>query len=347
MEYECLGKSGLQVSRITFGTMTFGGGEWFSHAGNAQLEEATRLVDVCIDAGVNTFDTADGYSTGKSEEILGKAIGKKRRDDVVIATKVFYPMGKGIHDLGLSRRHIIKACDESLRRLGTDYIDLYQLHEQDSFTPLEETLSALETLIQQGKVRYVGCSNFSAWQLMKALAISDKRGYQPFISQQVYYSLLARELENELVPLSLDQNVGMLIWSPLAFGLLSGKYRRGKPQPAGTRLANWDTPGSVDFEKVYDIVDLLEVIAKERNKTIPQVALNWLLRRPSVTSIIIGARNEEQLKDNLGAVGWALTEEEVKRLDEASKMVSPYPYWHQLLWSEGRNKNVAVAYKGS
>ncbi len=345
MEYEFLGRSGLEVSRLTFGTMTFGGGEWFKHSGNQQLEEATKLVDICVDAGVNCFDTADGYSVGKSEEVLGKAIGAKRRDSLIISTKVFYPMGSDRHDLGLSRRHIIKACEESLKRLGTDYIDLYQLHEYDSFTPLEESLSALETLVQQGKVRYVGCSNFSGWHLMKALAIQDKRGYQPMISQQVYYSLLARELEHELVPLSLDQKVGMLIWSPLSFGLLAGKYRRGAPKPDNTRLAHIDTPGEIDFEKLYNIVDVLDVISKEKNKTIPQVALNWLLRKPSVTSIIIGARNEAQLKDNLGAVGWALTKEEVERLDKASEMVTPYPYWHQLMWSEGRNNNVAADYK--
>ncbi len=345
MEYEFLGKSGLEISRITFGTMTFGGGEWYNHSGNQQVDEAKQLVDICIDAGVNCFDTADGYSTGKSEEVLGKAIGQNRRDSVIIATKVFYPMGKERHDFGLSRRHIITACEASLKRLGTDYIDLYQMHEQDNKTPLEESLAALETLVAQGKVRYVGCSNFSGWHLMKALAIQDKRGFQPIISQQVYYSLLARELENELVPLSLDQDVGMLIWSPLSFGLLSGKYRRGQPKPENTRLNHWDTPGTVDYEKVYDIVDVLEVIAKERNKTIPQVALNWLLRRPSVTSIIIGARNEAQLKDNLGAVGWALSEDEVARLDKVSQRALPYPYWHQLLWSEGRNEDVALSYK--
>ena len=342
MEYEFLGRSGLEVSRLTFGTMTFGGGEWYVHSGNSPQEEATDLVDLCLEAGVNCFDTADGYSRGKSEEILGKALGK-RRDDAIISTKVFYPMGSGRHDLGLSRRHIIQACEASLTRLGTDYIDLYQLHEYDSLTPLEESLSALETLVEQGKVRYVGCSNFSGWHLMKALGIQDKRGYEPMISQQVYYSLVARELEHELVPLSHDQNVGMLIWSPLAFGLLSGKYRRDKPKPEKTRLAHWSTPGTVDYEKLYNIVDLLELIAKERGKTIPQVALNWLLRKPTVTSIIIGARNADQLKDNLGAVGWALTPDEVERLDKASELALPYPYWHQILWSEDRNKNIAHA----
>lgn len=343
MEYEFLGRSGLEVSRITFGTMTFGGGGDYVHTGNSPQEEATRLVDICIEAGVNCFDTADGYSTGKSEEILGKAIGK-RRDDLIIATKVFYPMGEGRHDLGLSRRHIIQACEASLKRLGTDYIDLYQLHEVDNKTAMEETLSALETLVQQGKVRYVGCSNFSGWHLMKALAIQEKRNYEPMISQQVYYSLIARELENELVPLSHDQNIGMLIWSPLAFGLLSGKYRRDH-KPEKTRLAHWGTPGTVDYEKLYTIVDLLETIAKERGKTIPQVALNWLLRKPTVTSVIIGARNEAQLRDNLGAVGWALTQEEVARLDKASESPLLYPYWHQIRWSEDRNPNVALQYK--
>ncbi len=341
MEYAFLGRSGLEVSRLTFGTMTFGGGDWYKHSGNQQLEEASKLVDICVEAGVNCFDTADGYSVGASEEVLGKAISKKRRDDIIISTKVFYPMGNGKHDLGLSRRHIIQACEASLKRLNTDYIDLYQLHEYDSMTPLEESLAALETLVDQGKVRYVGCSNFSGWHLMKALAIQDKRGFQPMISQQVYYSLAARELEDELVPLSLDQNVGMLIWSPLSFGLLSGKYRRNQPKPQNTRLAHWDTPGEVDYEKIYTIVDALDAIAKERGKTIAQIAINWLLQRPSVSSVIIGARNEEQLKENLGAIGWALTDSEMSRLNEVSLRTKPYPYWHQLLWSEGRNTDVA------
>ncbi len=341
MEYAFLGRSGLEISRLTFGTMTFGGGEWYKHSGNQQVEEASKLVDICLDAGINSFDTADGYSRGVSEEVLGKAISNKRREDIIISTKVFYPMGSGKHDLGLSRRHIIQACEASLKRLGTDYIDLYQLHEHDGYTPLEESLAALETLVQQGKVCYVGCSNFSGWHLMKALAIQDKRNYQPMISQQVYYSLAARELEDELVPLSLDQNIGMLIWSPLSFGLLSGKYRRDCPKPANTRLAHWETPGEVDYDKLYSIVDELEAIAKERNKTIPQVAINWLLQRPSVTSVIIGARNEAQLKENLGAVDWSLTEEEMKRLNNVSARIKPYPYWHQLLWSEDRNIDVA------
>ena len=267
MEYRFLGKSGLQVSRLSFGTMNFGGGESFKHVGNASLEEARSMIEICFEAGVNVFDTADEYSKGLSEELLGKALGKKRHK-AVIATKAFFRMGPEIHDVGSSHAHLIQACDESLRRLGTDYIDLYQLHNFDSFTPLDETLSALDRLIQQGKVRYIGCSNFAAWHLMKALGISERKGYQPFISQQVYYLLVAREIENELIPLALDQNVGILVWSPLAFGLLSGKYRRNQPKPADARVAFWGTPGTVDWEKLHAIVDVLEEIAINRGKTI-------------------------------------------------------------------------------
>lgn len=343
MEYRFLGKAGLQVSRLCFGTMTFGGGEWFKHAGSTQVEEATRLVDICLEAGVNIFDTADGYSKGLSEEILGQAIGSKRRNQTIIATKAFYRMGDGLHDVGLSRRHIIQACEDSLRRLGTDYIDLYQLHEYDSQTPLEESLSALDNLIQQGKVRYGGCSNFSGWQLMKAMGISQQKNYQPLISQQVYYSLLARELENELIPVALDQNVGILIWSPLSFGLLSGKFRRNQPKPEQSRLTNVQTPGTIDWERLYNIVDVLDEIAKQRGKSIPQVALNWLLRRPGISSIIIGARNEAQLRDNLGTVDWSLSKEEVQKLEQASETPELYPHWHQHDWSEGRNPRVALS----
>lgn len=337
MEYRFVGKSGLQVSRLSFGTMSFGGAADYAAVGNSSSDEARRLVDICLDAGINVFDTADEYSKGLSEEMLGKAIGPERREKVVIATKAFYRMGQEMHDVGASRKHLIRACEASLKRLDTDYIDLYQLHNFDSFTPLEETLSALDHLIQQGKVRYIGCSNYSAWHLMKALGIADKMGYQPFISQQMYYSLLARELEHESIPLALDQNVGIFVWSPLSFGLLSGKYRRHQPKPQESRLAIWDPPGTVDWEKLYTVVDLLEKIAKTRNKSIPQVALNWILRRPGVTSVIIGARNEAQLKDNLGAVGWVLTEEEVRALEKASEVAEIYPYWHQQRWGEGRN----------
>lgn len=342
MEYAFLGNSGLEISRLTFGTMTIGGGNWFIHTGNSSQEEANRLIDLCLDHGVNTFDTADGYSNGRSEEMVGEALKRKKRSDVIILTKAFYTMGSGRHDKGLSRLHLIRACEESLKRLKTDYIDLYQIHEFDSKTPLEETLSALETLLQQGKIRYVGCSNFSGWHLMKALAIADKRGYQPIISQQVYYSLLARELENELIPLSIDQKVGVLIWSPLAFGLLSGKYRRGIPMPENTRLAHMNLPGYWNYDLLYNIVDVLDEIAKSRGKSIPQVALNWLLGRPAVSSVIIGARNESQLVDNLQATDWSLTYDEVQKLDKVSQPLKIYPYWHQLEWSDDRNPNIIL-----
>lgn len=344
MDYRYLGKSGLEVSVLSFGTMTFGGGEQYKETGNATLEEARRLVDICLEAGVNLFDTADEYSKGLSEEVLGQALGPSRRSKALLATKAFFRMGPEPHQVGSSRKHLIEACNDSLKRLNTDYIDLYQLHNFDSFTPLEETLSALDLLIQQGKVRYIGCSNFAGWQLMKALGLAKEMRYQPFISQQVYYSLLARELENELIPVSLDQNVGILVWSPLSFGLLSGKYRKDKPKPTGTRLSSWGPPGTVDWDKLYSLADLLTEIAKEKGKTVPQVALNWLLRRPGVTSLIVGARNEEQLKDNLGAVGWRLTEDEVRQLEKLGQVPEIYPYWHQHQWGEGRNPYVQRRY---
>lgn len=343
MEYRNLGKSGLQVSVLSFGTMTFGGQGEFKHMGDASVKEASKLIDICLNAGINLFDTADMYSTGRSEEILGAALGKKR-SQALIATKAFYTMGPGKHQVGASRLHLIEACEASLKRLGTDYIDLYQMHNFDSLTPLEETLSALDLLVRQGKVRYIGCSNYSAWHLMKALSISERKGYERFISQQVYYSLLARELENELVPLAVDQNVGCIIWSPLCFGLLTGKYRRGQPQPKDSRLAHMDAPGTIDWEKLYRIVDLLEDIGKSHNKTIPQVALNWLLRRPAISSLIFGARNEQQLQENLGAVGWSLPESDVRRLEDASESLESYPYWHQNNWGANRNSRVSRVY---
>lgn len=344
MEYSFLGNSGLQVSRLCFGTMTFGGSHGFETLGNVPEVEAKKQVDICLDAGINIFDTADMYSRGISEEILGRAIGPARREKAIIATKTFFRMGDEIHDVGSSRKHILKACEASLRRLGTDYIDLYQLHNFDSLTPLEESLSALNTLVEQGKVRYIGCSNFSGWQVMKGMAISEKKGYASFTTQQVYYSLISRELEYELIPLSLDQKLGILVWSPLAFGILSGKYRRDKPKPDNTRLASWDAPGTIDWERLYSIVDVMDDIAKARGKTIPQVALNWLLRRPAITSIIIGARNEQQLKDNIGAVGWSLTAEETSRLEKASEVPEIYPYWHQHLYAGDRNPLTQKAY---
>lgn len=344
MEYRFLGRSGLQVPVLSFGTMTFGGDDFFKNIGTTQVDEARRLVDICLEAGANLFDTADMYSQGLSEKILGEAIGKGRRDKALIATKAFFRMGPGIHDIGLSRLHLIKACEDSLRRLGTDYIDLYQVHLSDTLTPIEETLSTLDQLIREGKVRYIGCSNFSGWHLMKALAVSEKYGYQPFISQQVYYSLLSRELENELIPLAMDQNIGSLIWSPLAFGLLSGKYKRGQPQPPDTRLSHVDAPGHIDWERLYNIVAILEDIARTRSKTVPQVALNWLLRRPTVSTVIIGARNEAQLRENLGAAGWSLTEEEVRRLEAAGEVPENYPYWHQHKYGAERNPLLARTY---
>lgn len=337
MEYTFLGNSGLQVPRLCFGTMTFGGSHGFETLGNVPPDEAKRQVDICMDAGLNFFDTADMYSRGTSEEILGQAIGSQRRDKALIATKVFFRMGEGLHDVGLSRMHIIRACEASLKRLKTDYIDLYQVHNFDALTPLEETLHALDTLVQQGKVRYIGCSNYAGWQLMKALSISEKKGYQPFISQQVYYSLLSRELEHDLIPLSLDQKVGILIWSPLAFGLLSGKYRKDNPKPENTRLSSWDAPGEIDWAKLYRIVDVLDEIANARKKSVAQVALNWLLQRPGISSVIIGARNEQQLKDNLGAVGWSLTPDEVRKLEKASDTPESYPHWHQHKYAGDRN----------
>lgn len=337
MEMQLLGKSGLKVSVLSFGTMTFGGGdEFFQHMGGTQLEEAERLIDLCIDAGVNLFDTADVYSQGKSEEILGKALSK-RRQDVLIATKAFARMGDGANDVGLSRHHLIRACEDSLRRLGTDYIDLYQVHGFDALTPPEETLRALDDLVRSGKVRYIGCSNYSGWHLMKALCVSEREGLEHYISQQVYYSLIARELEYELVPLSLDQGVGILVWSPLAFGFLSGKYRRGQPEPEDTRRAKLGDVGTLDLEKGYDIVEVLDEIARDRNVTVAQVALNWLLRQPGITSVIIGARNEQQLKDNLNTASWELTPDEVQRLNQVSAVPAIYPYWHQRKYGGERN----------
>jgi aryl-alcohol dehydrogenase-like predicted oxidoreductase len=329
METRFLGKSGLKISVLSFGTMTFGGSDFFQEIGATQVDEAQHLIDICLDAGVNIFDTADVYSNGLSEEILGKALGK-RRSDVIIATKAYGRMGKGANDTGLSRYHLIRACEDSLRRLNTDYIDLYQVHGFDALTPLEETLRALDSLVSSGKVRYIGCSNYSAWHLMKALSVSERLNLERYVSQQVYYSLVARELEFELIPLGLDQGVGILVWSPLAFGFLSGKYRRGQSQPEGTRRAKIGDIGTVsDLEKGYDIVEVLHEVANNRGVSVAQVALNWLLRQSGITSVIIGARNEQQLRDNLGAAQWELTLEEVNRLNQVSAIAPIYPYWHQ------------------
>lgn len=336
MEYRLLGASGLEVSVLSFGTMTLGGEGRFAAMGNVQVEEARRLVDICLEAGVNLFDTADIYSFGKSEEVLGQAIGAHRKD-IVLATKVFVRLEPGTNKSGLSRRHILEACDASLRRLGTDYIDLYQAHNFDSLTPLDETLRAFDDLIRAGKIRYAGCSNYSGWHLMKAHSVSERLGIARYISQQINYSLLARDAERELVPAGLDQRTGIMAWSPLQFGLLSGKFRRGQDKPSESRLNSLDAPGTVDQEQLYKIVDGLAEIAGQRNVSIPQVALNWVMRKPGVDTVILGARNEQQLRDNLAAANWTLTDAEVERLDELSAVPLPYPYWHQQKFAGDRN----------
>lgn len=336
MEYRVLGGSGLEVSALSFGTMTMGGEGRFAAMGNVQVDEARRQIEICREAGVNLFDTADAYSSGKSEEVLGRALGTQRKE-VVIATKVFFRIEAGNNKNGLSRTHIVESCEASLRRLGTDYIDLYQAHNFDSLTPLEETLHAFDDLLRAGKIRYAGCSNYAGWQVMKASAVSQRLGISRYISQQINYSLLARDAEHELVPVGLDQGVGIMAWSPLQFGLLSGKFRRGQARPAESRLNTVDVPGTVEEERHFRIVDTLAAIASERGVSIAQVALNWVMRRPCVDTVILGARNEQQLRDNLAAANWSLTEAEVVGLDEASATPLPYPQWHQQKFAGDRN----------
>lgn len=336
MEYRLLGASGLEVSVLSMGTMTMGGEGRFAAMGNVQVEEARRQIEICIEAGVNVFDTADIYSFGKSEEVLGQALGGHRKD-VIVATKGFNRLGPGPNKAGTSRKHLLEACEDSLRRLGTDYIDLYQVHTFDSMTPLDETMRAFEDLIRSGKVRYAGCSNYGGWQLMKSLAISDRLGIPRYISQQINYSLLARDAEHDLVRVGADQGVGIMVWSPLQFGLLSGKFRRGQAKPAESRLNALDAPGTIDEERLHRIVDALDVIAKERGVSVSQVALNWVTRKPGVDTVIIGARNEQQLRDNLAAATWSLTDAEVERLDDVSELPLPYPYWHQQKFAVERN----------
>jgi aryl-alcohol dehydrogenase-like predicted oxidoreductase len=335
MEYRRLGRSGLFVSALTLGTMTFGGQGGFSKVGATDVAGARRQVDMCLDAGINLFDTANIYSGGESEEILGEAISG-RRDDLLLATKVRMPVGDGPNDTGLSRHHIIRQCEESLRRLGTDYIDLYQVHEWDGLTPLEETLDALDALVKSGKVRYVGSSNYSGWQLMKALGISERLGLQRYVSQQIHYTLQAREAEYELVPLAIDQECPILVWSPLAGGLLSGKYRRDRDASEGRHVEGWDEPPVYDTDKLYDTVDVLVEIAGDRGVSAAQVALSWLLGRPGVASVIVGARTDEQLADNLEAAELELSEEERLRLDEVSAPPLLYPFWHQAKTASDR-----------
>jgi len=337
MKFRTLGRSGLKVPVLSFGTGTFGGGTDFFRAwGASDVAEATRLVDVCLEAGVNLFDTADVYSDGLSETILGKAIAG-RRDNVLISTKATFRMGghPGPNDLGSSRYHLIRACEASLRRLGTDYIDIYHLHGFDALTPVEEVLSTLNTLVTSGKVRYIACSNFSGWHLMKSLAASDKFGWARYVGHQVYYSLVGREYEWELMPLAVDQGVGALVWSPLGWGRLTGKIRRGQPLPKESRLHKTSEQGpQMADDYLYKVVDALDAVAKETGKTVPQVALNWLLQRPSISTVIFGARNEAQLRQNLGAVGWNLSPGQVAKLDAASDVTPVYPYWHQRQFAE-------------
>ena len=337
MEFRQLGGSGLMVPALSFGTGTFGGSNaFFKEWGDTDVEGARRLVDVCVEAGVNLFDTADVYSDGQAEEILGQAVQGKR-DDLLIATKAVFRTEPGPNGLGSSRHHLIRACEASLRRLGTDYIDLYQLHGFDAVTPIEETLRALEDLVRSGKVRYIGCSNFSGWHLMKSLAISEKYGLPRYVAHQAYYSLIGRDYEWELMPLAVDQKVGTFVWSPLAGGKLSGKVRRGQAKPEGSRVNSTSFNLADEDDYLYGVVDALDEIAAETGKTLTQISLNWLLQRPTVASVIIGARNEEQLKQTLGSVGWNLTKEQVAKLDNASEKPLPYPYWHQQRTISDRN----------
>ncbi len=332
MEFRQLGGSGLKVPVLSFGTGTFGGsGEFFKAWGSSDVEEATRMVDICLEAGLNMFDSADVYSHGAAEEILGKTI-RGRRDKVIISTKATFAFGEGPNDVGSSRHHLVKTCEDSLRRLGTDYIDLWQMHGFDAVTPIEETLNTLDSLVQAGKVRYVGCSNFSGWHLMKSLAYAEKFNLPRYVAHQAYYSLVGREYEWELMPLGLDQKVGAVVWSPLGWGRLTGKIRRGAPLPETSRLRSnmvTDAGPQVPDEALYKVVDALDEVAGETGKSVPQIALNWLLQRPTVANVIIGARNEEQLRQNLGAIGWNLTSEQVAKLDAASAVPRIYPYWHQ------------------
>lgn len=335
MEFRTLGRSGLKVPVLSFGTGTFGGSnEFFRAWGASDVAEATRLVDVCLEAGVNLFDTADVYSDGQSETILGKAIAG-RRDQVLVSTKATFRMGPGANDLGSSRYHLIRACEASLRRLGTEYIDIYHLHGFDALTPVEEALSTLNQLVVSGKVRYIACSNFSGWHLMKSLSVSDRYGWARYVGHQVYYSLIGREYEWELMPLALDQGVGALVWSPLGWGRLTGKVRRGQPLPKESRLhKTGDLGPQMANEYLYKVVDALDEVAKQTGKSVPQVALNWLVQRPSIATVIFGARNEEQLRQNLGAVGWNLSAEQIAQLDAASDVTPVYPYWHQRQFLE-------------
>lgn len=336
MEQRRFGNSGLSVSVLSFGTMTIGGRDRFGKMGNLGVAETSRILDACRDAGVTTIDTADVYSFGRSEEILGEAL-HGRRHEFVLVTKGFMRLAQGPHDIGLSRTHLIQACEASLRRLRTDYLDLYIGHQPDMCVSIEETMRAFDDLVTQGKIRYAGCSNNSAWQVMKALAVSDRLGLTRYVCQQVNYNLIARDVEHEIIPLGLDQAVGLMAWSPLHAGLLTGKFRRDAPRPSVARLNELEVPGTVDFERVYRIVDTLSAIGQARGVTPAQVALNWVMQKPGVDTVIIGARDEAQLRDNLTAASWRLSADEMAALDEASALPEPYPMWHQHKFGIERN----------
>ncbi len=344
MESRLLGNSGFAVPLLTLGTGTFGGAnnEFFKHWGSTGPDEATKLVDICLDNGLTMFDSADIYSDGSAESVLGHAI-KGRRNKLLISTKATFRHGTGPNDVGSSRFHLINAIDGSLKRLGTDYIDLFQLHGFDALTPIEETLHTLDRLVQLGKIRYTGCSNFSGWHLMKSLALSEKYGWTKYVAHQAYYSLIGRDYEWELMPLGLKEGVGAVVWSPLGWGRLTGKIRRNQPLPEKTRLRdklNLDMGPQVPDDYLYKVVDALDEVAKETGKTVPQIALNWLLQRPTVATLIIGARNEEQLRQNIAATGWNLTKEQIAKLDAASDLTPAYPYWHQRGFPERNPKPI-------
>jgi len=345
MEYRQLGRSGLKVPELCFGCGTFGwhDNEFFKAWGAADVDEARKIVDICMDAGITLFDTADVYSDGNSETVLGKAIDHLNREELMISTKATFRLGKGPNDVGSSRYHLIQSVDRSLKRLGTDYIDIYHLHAFDATSPVEETLRALDDMVREGKIRYIACSNFSGWHLMKSLSVSDRYGWSRYVGHQAYYSLVGRDYEWELMPLGLDQGVGALVWSPLGWGRLTGKIRRGQPLPKDSRLQSKvaaEAGPQPEEEYLYTVVDALDEVAKETGKTVPQIALNWVLGRPSVSTVIIGARNEEQLRQNIGAVGWKLTAKQIEKLDAASERPRAYPYWHQLQFEDRNPKPV-------
>jgi aryl-alcohol dehydrogenase-like predicted oxidoreductase len=344
MEYRQLGKSGLKVPELCFGAGTFGtSGEFFQAWSSTSDDEARRMVDICLEAGVNFFDTADVYSSGGSEVALRKALAHVKREDVLLSTKATFRFGPGANNVGSSRYHLVQSLEGSLKRLGTDYVDVYHLHGFDATTPVDETLNTLDKFVREGKVRYIACSNFSGWHLMKSLSVSERYGWAKYVGHQVYYSLIGRDYEWELMPLALDQGVGALVWSPLGWGRLTGKIRRGQPLPEGSRLQSKvvvEGGPRPEDEYVYRVVDALDEVAKETGRTVTQIALNWLLRRPTVSTLVIGARNEEQLKANLGAVGWELTSEQIAKLDAASELPVAYPYWHQRQFEERNPKPV-------